>query len=176
MLLNPASLLTSCETVSSLFNLLEAHFQVILKEICSSPQHIRGGLVRINAILALFLSSLGRSSNSPSWNFSMNYWERMGLWDDGKLGKEERQTAWTASDHYLRLPPSQFIQIPSLAPLPLPHTTLSESLPQDREALKLRQYRSYFHGSPTKDIAIESPVLSLEPQSGRRPHSLLANC
>ena len=75
----------------------------------------------------------------------------------------------------LPTPPSiSFIQIPlSVAP-----PTLSKSLPQDREALKLLQCTSYFQGSPIKDRANES-LLSCHPsyrvEGGHIPSLLIAN-
>lgn len=68
-------------------------------------------------------------------------------WQTRERRKIEAQTA--CAHHLPSLHPC-LSKCPSLAPLSL-NPSLSESMPQDREALKLRQCRSYFQGAPSKD-------------------------
>lgn len=72
---------------------------------------------------------------------------------------------------------------PLLALLPLPQLLFQNPLLQEKEALKLRQCRSYFQATPPPtpnqgQRDWESPLLSPELQRalGRRPRPQLANC
>lgn len=86
----------------------------------------------------------------------------------------ERKTGGLDSLCLLSDPPSKSFS----KSLPCCHshcpTLLSEALPQDREVLKLRQYRSHVQGSSVSMVqGVPSPVTGAAVE--RAPHTLLTN-
>lgn len=110
-----------------------------------------------------------RSSDSPSRTFSVNGAERMGLRAARKL---RRKRWWAACAHYL--PPTFHPIYPNLAPLPLPDSTLSETLTQTGGP-EVKPKQALFQGPPTKDTARGRPP-PVTRATEQRPHSLLADC